>query len=42
MIIPLKVKKYGNSLWLLIPKNVLNNEDIKKDDIVDVEIKKRK
>jgi antitoxin component of MazEF toxin-antitoxin module len=41
MRLTLKVKKYGNSLWLLIPKNVLENENIKKDDLVEVEIRRK-
>lgn len=37
-----KVKQWGNSLGLIIPKDIVKNEDLNRGDTVKVEILKEK
>jgi len=42
MITEAKVKKWGNSLALLIPKEIARQEDLNEGDTVKVEVSKEK
>ena len=41
MIIKAKVREWGHSLGIIIPKNVVSKENIKSEDEVIVEIRKK-